>query len=728
MANVLRILLDGVDVRSARLERCRLSLRAGGPDELSWATAAASLDAAPSWDEGDIVVLALDLRTATGELVESETLFRGRVVSRMASDGALPGWDFRARDGWDDLRRVTMTQSWQSWNPVTESLSSVQVPRIVLGLDADGAIQTTGDTIAEILDHAASKGALVAPGTISVSLHVPPVEMLDEMCDAALRQQLAYHPDAVAWIAGGETLHVRFPEDLPVVAVDPCAHGLEIDHDPRADDIPGGVTICWERTHDLDGETKVERIHQSAGVTSGWPPPLYTTIPLAGVAEKTAKEPIETRTLPNAETPNSAYAKLFLKGLLPRLDPADPADLFIRDYSVEFADPRLDILDEEDEEGDTVLPNERPPVDHDGDEPGDFPRMLVSGEVRPWFPESVKQYDAILRCRVHYKGDHAGVRAYVGSGLEISEPIVITNALPKTYRTTDEITLAEEPVEGLAAAYWSAISRARNEGALSGAWTEPLRSLRPGARVTVAGRFSDPAVVSGLDLDCLERTFRVEFGGSEYLTPKSLAELAKAMSRRPPTWKRPEERTEASGDGSGRGELREGAKAAPAHATPHRPPRKLWDLELVSADTASVRVIFPGQVRKTTALDASGLVAVSGIGGTFTASAGKLLVLRYLPSLATTLELIPVWDGWPMPIDTEETSGGLWVMAKGYFPLWEFVASSDDPDAIAITDTLHAERRAPDAHLIFGKSWTEDADGHVVPWYELLPAGGCRPA
>jgi len=721
-----RFFLNGADVCNLALEACSLSLRAGGPDVLSWQYAALLSGAAPHALHDPITVLCRSYN-AEGEVVAEVTLFSGRVVGKPARDAqAGQGWTFTAENGWGDLKRVVMTQDWSSYDPVAESTVTRAVPRVVLGISAAGGYNNTGQIITEIIDHAAEKGANISAGTISPALSVPPTELTDTVCDAALRQMLAYHPDHVAWIESGTALNVRPPSALSTVTVDPCKSGLEVAYDDLQNEQPGGVVIVWERMHDVDGVQKIERIHQTAGSTSGWPPPIYMTIPLAGTNQTSKFERIETRTLPVAGETSAAVAKRFFKGLVPQLKDAATGDLLINTYEVIFADSALDQMDEEVD--DTVNPNSKPLVTGD-DEVTDFPRMLVSGQVQPWFPSDVKQYDAILKAKITYSGTDAAIREYVGAGLEIDEPIVITNALPKNYRVTDEITLAEEPIEGLAAAYWAAISGARTEGVISGPLAGEYVGLRPGRKVAVTGYFSTATPITATTYNLIDQTVSAEFGASEYLNPKSIAELARTMARNKPSWRRPEERTQALADSGIGGPIREGGKASKQNSVPYKSPLKWWDLEVLDATAGTVKIKNPGTVKKTKALDASGRVSITSLTATFTAVAGRFLVLEYLPNLSVTLKLIDQWPGWPMPIDSVESSpAGLWVMEKGYYLLWEFVASSNEVDSVTIKDGLVANRRALNDHLIFGKSWLEDKDGHVVPLYELLPDQGCRGA
>ncbi|HRQ88036.1 MAG TPA: hypothetical protein PLA50_04515 [Bacteroidia bacterium] len=715
-----RFLLGAKDVCSIGLESCKLDLRAGGPDSLSLVYER-SISGTPPHAVHDVLDLTLQTIDEEGEVATSELLFRGRVVSCPAhDDGRSSGWNVRAVNAWGDMDRIVLTQSWKSWDPVSESLFNRDCPRVTLHIGEDGLPQTTGDTIRDIVGLAASKGAIISTGTISPALTVPPTEVLDTTCLAALRQCLAYHPDHVAWMEG-QALHVRPPEALPTVTVHSCSDGLVVTRDPQSAEIPGGVVILWERTHDHDGVRKVERIEQSAGSTGGWPPPMRMTIPLAGVSSTSVSQVIETRTLPVPGQTSAEVAKKFFMGLIPQIGDADVADLLISSYEVAFADPRLDELDAK---TDTVNPNRRP-ISRGSDEPGDFPRMLVNGQIQPWFPTSVKAYSAVLKATIHYKGSNAKIREFTRGRLEVAEPITITNAKPKTYTALDSVTLAEQPIPGLAASYWAAINRARDEGTVSGPLANRWAGLRPGRRVLVLDRFATPAVVSQTSIDCLAMTFSATYGSSEYLNPKSIAELARAMARNRPAWKRPEERTQAQA-GGGAKPIREGSNQSPQFATP-RVESRLWGLTVTDPEAGKVRIENPGTVKRTAALDNSGLVTVSAIGSEFTVSVGDMLVLEVSPTLSTTLKKVSTWDGWPYPIDTQETSPpGRWVIARYYYVLWDFVGSSSDLGAVKIKDGLWGERRGFEGNLQFLRGRISDKDGHVVSYYELVPSQGCR--
>lgn len=684
--------LDGDDVCSLNLESLRLNLRAGGPDTLEWSYAADPTGTAPHAIH-DLVTLACDTLSDAGVVTATTTLFYGRVTRGPAADqGSSAGWTFTAENAWGDLKRITMTQSWSSWDPVGEEIDTIEVPRVVLGQADDGSYQTTGETITEILTLAGTKGSTLTLGTIDTGVYVPPTELTDTSCDAALRQILAYHPDWVVW-SEGTAIHARVPSALSTIAVGtPCATGLTIEHDPQTDEIPGGVVIVWERLHEADGSQKVERIHQTAGPLSGWPPPLYMTIPLAGTSTTTKQQLIETRTIPASDDLGETYAKLFYKGLVPAIKDAANGDIVIDSQLIAFNDPKIDELDDD---GETVNPNARP-LDTTGESTEDYPRQLVNGQVQPWFPDSIKQWHAIILANIRYTGTDPEIQRAVGGILEVSEPIIITNALPKTYRVLDDITEAEAPIEGLATAYWNAINSTRNEGTVSGDLRGTYLDLRPGRKLTVSGYFATASVIRETSIDCLTGTFTAAFGSSEYLNPKTIVDLARAMAKNKPTWKRPKERTEAEAHG-GAGPIKEGSTQANQFATPYRKPPLPWDLIVTDPDTASVRV-RPGTII-TDPADLSTTLTITGIGTPVTVASGNLMWIEITgsdPLTATIEKGSPGTDAaWTTTGSADTTEFDVYR-----YYLWQFSSTDGGEEWQKVNDTLFARRLAEPTNFV----------------------------
>ena len=704
-----RIKLNGTDIERIGLESANLSLRAGGPDTLALAYSIAAPDAAP-FVYRDTVTLTAE--TLVDEVVTAtETLFSGKVKDITEQDDRTQsGYQIQAVNGWDDLRQTILTQESKSYNPTSGLLESAEIPRCLLGQSVTGSSQTTGDIISEIIAKAAAKGANITSGTIGISLNVPTTEVVDTSCDQALRQILAYHPDAVAYISGTD-LNIKLPSTLSSVTVDPVASGLKVVKNTRTDRAPVGVQITWEISHQTDGDAVIERRVDSAGATSGWPPPLTMTIPLAGINATYKKSTIETRTLPSADTLTNDSSKNFFKGLIPELADADNSDLGLTGFSLAFNDPKIDEINED---GDAVAnPNSRP-TSHSGESVDSYPRQLVRGAVEDWFPGNIKQWEATLKARVFYRGSDAEIRKFVGDGITVSEAITITNALPKTYREIDTYEAGEEPIANLASDYWDAIKTAANEGQISGLLAGEFLTLKPGAKVIVSGWFETASVITDFSVDLLTQEFASNYGGSEFLNPRSLTDLARAFQRNKPTWSTPRERTEAKA-GSASRPVENAGPPVERFGGPKTTRETLspWGLIVTDPDAGSVKINV-GKIADMTGAY-NGALTCSNPTAEFTVANGDLLCIRLAEVVPTSYSLTKE-SGWPIAndgfIEIDESD----EFDFAVFPLWEIV-STGDAETIQIGTTLHARRICPPWHLRAVHTWYQIPDGNrlVVP-------------
>lgn len=709
--------INGTPVCDLGLDSARLSLRAGGPDRLELSYSTASGAGAPIYAVGAILTVVAVYSTEEGAV--STTLFVGRVVRTPSTDDSGATRQIVAENGWGDMRRCMVIQTWASRAPFTGALTTLTVSRALLGQADNGTPMHSGQILADIVARASGQGAMLSAGTISPSLPIAPTEVVDTSCDAAFRRILGYHPDHVAYIAG-TAMHVRPSGALPVVSVDPCEAVVEID--PEDAEMPGGVVIVYERTHTYDGEERVERIVDSAGSAGGWPPPIRMTIPLRGSATTTKSQVIETRRIPPADDLDSETAKRFFSSLVPDLSGAASIDLRIRDLSVRFADAWQDDLNEQGQ-----LRDSHQRQDSSQEDIGDYPRQLLSGEIQPWMPSAIRQYDAIVHAKVYYRGSDPEIRAYVGEGVEISEPITVTNALPRTYRATDSVESGETPPAGLAAAYWAEIAQPRTSGSASGALAPSSLLLRPGARATVDGRMATPQPVREASYDMLQTTYQARWGPSDYRDPKSVVDLARAAQRNPPTWRRTEERTQGAALG-GSAAIREGARPVTRTGGPRskRMGGEPWSL-VAGAATGTYRVVA-GTVSKGFLYDAASRIAVTNIAQDFQLAAGDLVWLELTRDLALTVESgPPEWEAWPYAVETEllQESGNLPVMKVLRYLLWQ-VSDSDDPPvgSVPLGDGMVVRRMAPAANLQVVPWVQEGSEARVVAAWMLVPGPG----
>lgn len=717
-----RIEINGCPVCDMGLESASLALRVGGPDELTLQYSGGTSAPMTQWQT---VSVARVRRDTDGEILANDPLYVGRVylVERTGEDGAH-GWAVTARNGWADLAKCPYTQAWGSRGAAAESSSPVRTARCLLYQADDGSAIDTGATARDIVQRAAAQGAVVSVGVVDIDMTVPPAEIVDSMCDAALQQTLSYHPDAVAYIDGSGALHVRRPASLPTVTVDPCRHGLATTQSAREAEAPSGVVIIWERAHTQDDGTYVERIEQRAGSPTGWPPPIYMTIPLAGMSGTARETRIQTRTLPVPGQHSATFAKNFFRGAIPQLSAADNDDIAISAYKLALADSHLDELVD-----DTVNPNSRPATSGNIDL-SRYPRMLVGGAIESWMPPSIRAYDARLTATLHYRGSDRGIRDLFPAGkMQIDAPIKITNALPKTYRDTDAVGMAAQPIPGLATAYFAALSGVANQGSINGHYSGATVDLRPGRRVVIAGEFATPAIITSSTIDLLDETFSATYGGSEYLSPKTIADVARCAQRNRPSWQPAEARKDGAAIGLA-SPISTGDEGAPKHLQPlSASVSRLWDviIDTSAPGGPTVRIINAGQLRLTADVDDSGLIAIDGLSTTWSLADGDYLLIDVSldgGDVVAEIAQQSTWTNYPWPWATVADQYGFHEMSHAYYPLYKCIPMPGTLDPIrhvAMTEQLCLYRMAANVDLALEDRLEEMPDGQMIQVVGYVP-------
>lgn len=154
-----------------------------------------------------------------------------------------------------------------------------------------------------------------------------------------------------------------------------------------------------------------------------------------------------------------------------------------------------------------------------------------------------------------------------------------------------------------------------------------------------------------------------------------------------------------------------------------------WGLAVQDAEAATVQITNPGTLKKTHALDNSGLVTITDIGADHTAAVDSWLVLEIQPDLTTTAKVTAAWTGYPQPLDTTlDATSGLYTVNNVYYPLWAFVSSTGAPsDAATVNSTISAIRIAPNADLQLYETLIEDDNGRLIPCYWPEPSVSCLP-
>lgn len=665
--NRLDFTLAGASLCSYGFDRAIYSPKIGGPDVLSLTL---QTEGAAPFARNQIIALAAQVRNEAGELVSTTNLFSGRVVAIKALGDPAKGWEIRVESGWHDLALCPLEQQRSTWNAASSQVATVTVPQVTLGLSNSGVAETTGQTISRIVGLAASRGANITAGSIFSGMTVPPTQVENINCDQGIRQYLRHHPDAKAWVEAGQ-FRVSLASSLPTVTLSECADGLVIQSDLRQEIAPVGVQIYWKISQEFDGEQRVVWEVDTAGNTSGWPPPLTVVIPLRGAEVSYQKADIRTRTLPTDATLDSDSSKNFFKGLFPELSAASNTDLELSDFSLEFVDPKEDGINGS---GDaTANPNSRPITLPNT--VADFPRQLVSGQVAKWM-EPLEQHEAILKVKISYSGDNETLSDKLSDGLEIAQPITITNALSRVYREAENVDFGEAPIPGLAAQYWNAIKTPQYEGSITGVLDPKTLTIRPGFRVLEPAKIPTAAVVESCEMDLIRRTLKATFGPTQYRSPQDIVAMRAALNSNRPKWTSPEEFTDAK---TGAGNLPIPAGSTPTPRTLSLPssarkPRP-WDLVEVPQQSGDPQwKIQAGKILDGTG-KAGSYLTHSNPTETFDLAAGGHVVIEFSDREPTSFE-VNYYDEWPITDDylVEIDEDSLFVRAL--IPLYEIKNSA----------------------------------------------------
>ena len=199
--------------------------------------------------------------------------------------------------------------------------------------------------------------------------------------------------------------------------------------------------------------------------------------------------------------------------------------------------------------------------------------------------------------------------------------------------------------------------------------------------------------------------------------------FARAMARNRPSWKRPEERTQASAESASGGSFREGGKASPQYAKPTRRTTRPWDLK--PSETSGDFTVAVGTILKGS--DSVDLVLTcSNATDTFTAAANKILAIKIeaLAPTSYTLVLLTSWpesDGYTVT-HTGTVGGGDFVLTARHFPLWKIVSTPSAEADIRLGENLYGLRLAPPENLALQQGLYRTPDGEFIQLPDLVVA------
>lgn len=519
---------------------CTRSLQTGGGDSCQVVFDAA-FDAATGFTVGGYV----EIKTPAGEM-----WFKGPVSGpAVAGAAGSETLEVELRSPWWFLERVTYTQPYLAYDydepgeeegdPAIVHFIERQKSRVILGVDEDGEILTTGDQIRAIIDFA---NLLVTPdipiGTIMEGIVAPRIEMVDATCAECILQLLRFHPDAVVYCdqnnASG-AVNVRLRSSLAELEIDVLDAGVtSISHHTRPDLVPSGVVVHYERTHTVDENEYVDIVDDSApsegaaDAVGG----VHFTISLRGKQVLTQKQKIKTGDIPVTA------------------DDADKKWLWIQKHFQGFEDEvNTDYV---------IGTGSFTQLTSQAEDPEEWPRELLEGSVPEWLDDpvgdgSTTRVAGSVRVVIYltYKGTDVEQRKkFAPQGRKILVCEVMGTTLDtNVYSQVIGYTQEDTPPTGLALAYYNALTTLQAEGSLSMNEAECSVAYVPGRRLVLTNGpdAGGQSIVQSVTQNVGSGQTSLRFGPfNGGLSPADFIELQRGLTRTLQlSYADPEERTDA---------------------------------------------------------------------------------------------------------------------------------------------------------------------------------------
>jgi hypothetical protein len=466
---------------------------------------------------------------------------------------------YRIEGPWSYLERTTFQQDWGQINSAEDAIEQVARARVLMGMDDDGNVISTGAQIQAILEYVRDAvGAPYVIGSSPTGVNAWTSDSTGETAADLIRRLMAWNPKEVSYFdytTTIPTLYIGPPPTLLGVTIDTATNKnvTSLSYTNREDLIPDSVVFFYERDHDFNGSitTKTERqAYPTIGPYSG-PGVVTSTISLRGAKRTTQEARIHAETLPSgSSSAGGANQDLeeFWKRKLPWLAKEDPPG------SPTFPQARWIVLDH------TITVDEqgtRPPSLISGDpvtidtDVTQYPRELINGTVEEWM--NVKTADLLVTAtiaidptdptdeekRVFTQQKRIGGRTYLIYQADIR--ITGTDATSKIYRNVIEASAAEATPSGLAQDYYNNLQGPHYEGNVS--LMEPEDSVTSGLQVGAPLTIDidgTTVVPNGLIQEVVEQhrdgaiSQSVRFGPPQHLSPQDFLEklrIARALPK-----------------------------------------------------------------------------------------------------------------------------------------------------------------------------------------------------
>lgn len=455
-------------------------------------------------------------------------------------------------DPWWWLESLVYQQSYASL-----AEGSVQMPFVVLGLSAAGAVRTTTQQVADIIDYAIAAGAPLVRGDIDPGIALWPVELRNVTCAEAIRLMMRHHPQWSVYLDHSTnpypTIHVRARAELEQTDLTLGLHDLSsFNLRPRDDLRPDAVRIVYHTANQIDGEiyrATAEDIYppDKTGQELG---ALNYVVELEGMAMQFNKQEIQAVTIPDGPPAGGFFdqqdAKDFLKLFFDELNDLNDADWKFQSWSKTLAPETAN----QDNDPDPVNPNATRLRVETVD---DLPRALIRGAVQDWMRVRVGQVllkaDIILKPAALAALDAAG-RKFWGADCarHVEFRVTGTNARTKLYKGKAFWQPAEQAPVDLARALYMERETLEWEGSLTLPASDLPATRYHGTRLRLRNSLDAwstmDAVVNRVGWDVDRGQLDLEFGPAAraHLGPQDLVEQMRAERKLRATWWSSEER------------------------------------------------------------------------------------------------------------------------------------------------------------------------------------------
>ena len=489
---------SAVSFPTAKVSGCQVSFNAGGIDTASLTIAKDATTSPAPAAVNDTLILAYS----------GTIYFRGYVTQVIPSaDGGNEGWTINCNAKSGNLQRVTYQQPYATGADDTLKYKT----RCVLGLSDGGELQTTDECIDSILAYGQPfTGVGVGNILQSSGIYFPRAEVVDSTIWEAVQQVMRWHPDCILWYDHvADVINVTRPADVASTvtkAISGNGSGArQFKGTPLVRRAVRGVVLKFETTNTIDGATYTEITEQVGGPNSSGLDVVTRTITLTGTDTVTQSQYCKTQSIP--QTPS---------------DLAGPAGKsWIEDHFPEFRDLNFvagqvgvvsvkQTVDTANKVGLGTIPTTgTPPVPR-------YPRELIAGAIPPWQP-GISACPVTVEVVLRWTGDTWNEKlAEFFSGAEktltLSVDMTGTDATTQTYSISTQ-TAGETAPEGLAQAYYDALSTEAPAGTATWVDTEVDRNLKPGKKLTLTGNFPvTGAVIQSVVADIFSGRTTVNYG------------------------------------------------------------------------------------------------------------------------------------------------------------------------------------------------------------------------